>query len=79
MTKKIRHKTNINGENNETPSHSHDLVDISTFDNIIPWEIDIHLQLYGKHAWEVEYKYKCLVCEKRIDEYGFCACGSGSE
>ncbi len=57
-----------------------DLVDMCNNDNnLIPREIDTHLQLYGKHAWEVEYKHKCLVCEKRVDEFGFCACGSGSE
>lgn len=55
------------------------LEDVCNDDNFIPWEIDLHLQLYGKRAWEVEYKHKCLVCEKRVDEFGFCACGSGSE
>ena len=42
---------------------------------IVPREIDTHFQLYGKHAWEVEYKERCPVCDKRIDEFGFCACG----
>jgi hypothetical protein len=45
-------------------------------DNTIPEEIDTHFQMYGKHAWEVEYGEKCPICNKRIDEYGFCACGS---
>ena len=44
--------------------------------NVIPLEIDTHFQLYGKHAWEVEYGERCPLCNKRIDEYGFCACGS---
>lgn len=44
--------------------------------NMIPEEIDTHFQMYGKHAWEVEYGERCPVCDKRIDEYGFCACGS---
>jgi hypothetical protein len=43
---------------------------------MIPEEIDTHFQMYGKHAWEVEYGERCPVCDKRIDEYGFCACGS---
>ena len=42
----------------------------------IPVEIDIHYQIFGKHAWEVEYGERCTICNKRIDEYGFCACGS---
>jgi len=45
-------------------------------ENVIPLEIDTHFQLYGKHAWEVEYGERCPLCNKRIDEYGFCACGS---
>jgi hypothetical protein len=47
--------------------------------NIIPSEIDIHFQMYGKHAWEVEYGDRCPICEKRIDEFGYCACGSQGE
>jgi hypothetical protein len=42
----------------------------------VPPEIDTHYQMYGKHAWEVEYGERCEVCNKRIDEFGFCACGS---
>jgi hypothetical protein len=42
----------------------------------IPLEIDTHFQLYGKHAWEVQYGERCPLCNQRIDEYGFCACGS---
>lgn len=48
--------------------------------NAIPLEIDIHFQMYGKHAWEVEYgEERCQICNRRIDEYGFCACGSQSD
>lgn len=45
-------------------------------DQGIPPEIDTHFQMYGKHAWEVEYGERCPRCDKRIDEFGFCACGS---
>jgi rRNA maturation endonuclease Nob1 len=45
-------------------------------DNRVPLEIDTHYQLYGKHAWEIEYGDRCPNCNKRIDEFGFCACGS---
>lgn len=48
--------------------------------NAIPLEIDIHFQMYGKHAWEVEYgEERCQICNRSIDEYGFCACGSQSD
>jgi hypothetical protein len=45
----------------------------------VPLEIDTHFQMYGKHVWEVEYGERCAICNKRIDEYGLCACGSGGE
>src|SRR5215510_2902119 len=45
-------------------------------DQEVPQEIDVHYQMYGKHAWEVEYGERCPTCNKRIDEFGFCACGS---
>jgi hypothetical protein len=47
--------------------------------DVIPEEIDTHFQIYGKHAWEVEYGDKCEICGRRIDEFGFCACGSQGE
>jgi hypothetical protein len=47
--------------------------------NIVPVEIDSHFQMYGKRAYEVEYGERCPLCNRRIDEYGFCACGSGGE
>ena len=43
----------------------------------VPIEIDDHFKLFGKQPWEVEYGEKCAVCDVRIDEYGFCSCGSG--
>jgi hypothetical protein len=42
----------------------------------VPLEIDTHYKLYGKHAWEVQYGERCPSCNKRIDEFGFCACGA---
>jgi hypothetical protein len=45
-------------------------------DDEFPKEDDTHYQIYGKRAWDVEYGEKCERCGKRIDEYGFCACGS---
>lgn len=43
----------------------------------IPKEINDHLRLFGKEMWEIEYYDKCLVCDSRIDEYGYCACDAG--
>jgi hypothetical protein len=54
-------------------------IDNNDNNNIIPSEIDIHFQMYGKHAWEVEYSDRCPICDKRIDEFGYCACGSQGE
>lgn len=42
----------------------------------VPLEIDDHFRLFGKEPWEVEYGEKCPECRSRIDEYGFCSCGS---
>ena len=42
----------------------------------IPLEIDDHFKLFGKEPWEVDYGEKCPICNVRIDEYGFCSCGS---
>jgi hypothetical protein len=44
----------------------------------IPIEIDTHFKLFGKPMWEVQYNEKCPLCEKKIDEFGFCACNSCS-
>jgi hypothetical protein len=69
ITEKVKHDNNLANKQDQT--------DINTGnDNIIPEEIDTHFQMYGKHAWEVEYGERCPICNKRVDEYGFCACGS---
>ena len=44
----------------------------------VPIEIDTHFKLFGKHMWEIEYNEKCPLCEKKIDEFGFCACNACS-
>jgi hypothetical protein len=49
------------------------------FVSVVPLEIDIHYQLYGKHMWEVEYYERCARCDKKIDEFGFCACNGIAE
>ncbi|HEX2067097.1 MAG TPA: hypothetical protein VHF08_00170 [Nitrososphaeraceae archaeon] len=55
----------------------------------IPDDINIHKKIWGKNANEVVYGGKkdkdkneqddrCLFCDSRIDEFGYCACGSAS-
>ena len=48
---------------------------------LVPREINTHLQTFGKEAWEVDYnRYGyCDICNSRIDEFGFCACGGAAD
>jgi hypothetical protein len=40
--------------------------------------ISAHKKIYGKEYHEVKYHaVRCPICNSRIDEYGFCACGAG--
>ena len=53
----------------------------------IPKEINTHKQIWGKNADQVIYgregqggdeednEYLCPICNSRIDEFGYCACG----
>jgi hypothetical protein len=51
----------------------------------IPEEINVHKQIWGKNADQVVYgrggegegddEYRCPICNSRIDEFGYCACG----
>jgi hypothetical protein len=57
----------------------------------IPEEINVHKQIWGKNADQVVYgraggegeeegeddddEYQCPICNSRIDEFGYCACG----
>ena len=47
----------------------------------VPREIDVHLKIFGKEPWEVDYNLHgyCDVCNSRIDEFGFCACGGSAD
>jgi hypothetical protein len=63
-------------ENDENVIYKNKDIYFNDYDDTVPEEIDTHFQIYGKHAWEVEYGEACPICNKRIDEYGFCACGS---
>jgi hypothetical protein len=47
----------------------------------VPREINTHIQLFGKEPWEVDYdKFGyCDICNTRIDEFGFCACGGAAD
>jgi hypothetical protein len=57
----------------------YEFMDLLTKKRTIPIEIDDHFRLYGKEPWEVDYGEKCPICNVRIDEYGFCSCGSSGD
>ncbi len=66
---------NVLLKNNKTEmKNDEDNTSGSTSD--VPIEIDIHYKLYGKHMWEVNYYEKCPLCERKIDEFGYCACNA---
>jgi hypothetical protein len=67
-----------NSNNNNFNNDENNRSNADNYNNV-PSEIDSHFQMYGKHAYEVEYGERCPLCNKRIDEYGYCACGSGGE
>jgi len=62
---------------------SHNLVLMATSQGVtaIPREIDDHLRMFGKEPWEVDYDLHgyCDMCNTRIDEFGFCACGGAAD
>jgi hypothetical protein len=49
--------------------------------DLIPREIDAHLQLFGKEAWDVDYNLYgyCSICNSRVDEFDYCACGGSAD
>ena len=61
----------------------HNLVLMATSQGmtVIPREIDDHLRIFGKEPWEVDYNLYgyCDMCNSRIDEFGFCACGGSAD
>lgn len=50
-------------------------------DGGVPREIDDHLKRFGKAPWEVNYNLfgYCDICNSRIDEFGYCACGGSAD
>ena len=47
----------------------------------VPYEINAHLKRFGKESWEVNYDLfgYCDMCNSRIDEFGYCACGGAAD
>jgi len=43
-------------------------------------EDDDHLKIFGKYAVDVDYNRfgYCILCNTRIDEFGYCACSGGA-
>lgn len=82
VTDKRKENINNNNDDDDNRDGNNEENDNSKIDNRtkngddLPEEEDTHYQIYGKRAWEVEYGERCERCNKRIDEFGFCACGS---
>lgn len=47
----------------------------------ILYEINAHLKRFGKESWDVDYNLfgYCDMCNSRIDEFGYCACGGAAD
>jgi hypothetical protein len=44
---------------------------------LIPYELDDHLRMYGKTAYEFRYLDEtCPTCNNRLDELGWCGHGN---
>jgi hypothetical protein len=56
-------------------------VEKAKFSSSIPFEINTHLEKFGKEFWEVDYDLfgYCDICNSRIDEFGYCACGGAAD
>jgi hypothetical protein len=62
-------------------------MNINGIETEIPEEINVHKEIWGKNAEEVIYggvvnrdqgednENRCPLCNSRIDEFGYCACG----
>jgi len=73
-----------NGNNHSTPiGEGNDSARPSSQEEEIgvPQEINIHLERFGKESWDVNYCLYgyCQVCNTRIDEFGYCACGGAAD
>ena len=44
-------------------------------------DVEGHLARFGKEPWEVSYDRfgYCDMCNTRIDEFGYCACGGAAD
>jgi hypothetical protein len=45
--------------------------------HVVPKEINVHLLLYSKEPWEVQFVDECDRCGRKIDEFGLCGCDTG--
>ena len=48
-------------------------------DEKIHIKINDHYKLFGGKIWEITYNEECPFCDSRIDECGFCSCGSAGD
>ena len=54
---------------------------VSSALDVVPREIDDHLQQFGKEAWDVDYNMYgyCSICNSKVDEFDYCACGGAAD
>jgi hypothetical protein len=57
------------------------IIDKNGSSQLIPDEINTHLQIFGKDSWEMNYSLfgNCQFCNCRISELDYCACGGSAE
>ena len=48
---------------------------------LIPEEINTHVQIFGKESWEMDYDLfgYCQFCNSQISKLGYCACGGSAD
>ncbi|MDX1371318.1 MAG: hypothetical protein R3321_02545 [Nitrososphaeraceae archaeon] len=40
-------------------------------------EIDDHYKFFKKFCYEIDFDSFCEICNKPVDQNGFCSCGTG--
>lgn len=59
----------------------HEYMSVSLDSDLIPREIDDHLIRFRKAAGDVDYNLYgyCSICNSRVDEFDYCACGEAAD
>ena len=59
----------------------HEYMSVPPDSDLIPREMDDHLLPFGKTARDVDYNLYgyCSICNSRVDEFDYCACGGAAD